>query len=653
MAWVILGSLFLLRAAAAQEQYQEKYRPQFHFSPAKGWIGDPDGLVFAEGKYHLFWWGHAVSEDLIHWRELPYPMKGGDGSFSYFSGSVVVDKRNTSGFGESSMIAVYTRHIPGDKLPETQALSISSDGITFQYYEHNPVLDVGKIFFRDPQVFWYAPEAKWVMVVALPDVHRIHLYQSKDLKSWNFLSEFGELGAQNAFWECPDLFELPVDGNPNETKWVMLIGRGPNRVQYFLGSFDGKAFEADEKTVGYLLKGEGLQGELFAGFEEPDFGGWKATGVAFGQQPTGSKSVIHLGSNFAQSLNAGPESTGRLESPAFTISHSAINFLIAGGSHPGRACINLIVDGKTLRTATGDNSDILKWNGWKVDELIGKQARLQIVDDAPDGERPYIAVDHIMFSNALRDENLEHALWLDYGTDFYAARTWRDIDQASNRTVFLGWMGNWAYANEVPTKWGKGFESVPREIGLKRFGEGIRIVQKPVPELRKLRGAGAQFADRVIEGIQSIAEFNPTRNTYELEVVWDVRTAGTFGLNLLVGEGRKLAITYDPKTSNLTLDRTRCSDHLADAEFTRKFATKMHAAVEPENNQLRLQILVDQSSIELFVNHGKTVLSALTFPGESQTGIELFSKGGQATVLTFRAWELSSIWPVTPPQTEF
>src|SRR5690606_1097229 len=118
-----------------------------------------------------------VSEDLVHWQELPYPMKGGDGTFSYFSGSVVVDRENTGGFGANSMVAFFTRHFPGDTIPEAQAISISNDGgLSHHYYEHNPVLDIDKIFFRDPQVFWYNPDKKWKMVVSLPDVQKIHIY---------------------------------------------------------------------------------------------------------------------------------------------------------------------------------------------------------------------------------------------------------------------------------------------------------------------------------------------------------------------------------------------------------------------------------------------------------------------------------------------
>ncbi|WP_181308005.1 glycoside hydrolase family 32 protein [Rufibacter sp. XAAS-G3-1] len=631
----------------ALAQYKEKYRPQFHFSPLKGWIGDPDGLVFTDGKYHLFWWGHAVSEDLVHWKELPYPMKGGDGSFSYFSGSVVVDRENTSGFGPKSMVAIYTRHMPGDSLPETQALSVSNDGIYFHYYQDNPVLDINKVFFRDPQVFWYEPQQKWIMVVVLPDVQKIQVYDSKDLKNWNFLSDFGGLGAQSAFWECPDLFELPVEGDGTEKRWVMLIGRGPNKVQYFVGSFDGETFKADEETAAYLSLGKGLPGEIFADFEERALHDWNASGDGFSQTPANLDSVVHLGTGFVSSYSR-DSNTGTLTSSPFTISQNAINFLVAGGNDVKGTAINLVVDGKVVRSTTGDNSSVFKWKGWDVHELKGKKATIQIIDNIAGGKWGYIAIDHILFSDLLMNQGLEHAIWIDYGTDFYAARTWRDIEKVSNRTVMLGWLGNWDYARVVPGSWGKGFESVPREIKLVKQPAGIRLMQRPIPELQKLRAGSYQFKNRNIKSTGPIKGFQPSQNTYELEVTFDTNTKAVFGLNLLVGNGRKLVVQYDPATANLSLDRTLCTDFTANTKFNQKFPAKMNVAVAPQKGKLRLHILVDQSSVEVFTNKGEVVLSALTFPAESQTGIELFSSNGTTNVLEFKAWELSSIWTNIP-----
>ncbi|RYY31065.1 MAG: glycoside hydrolase family 32 protein, partial [Sphingobacteriaceae bacterium] len=315
----------------------QKYRPLYHFSPEKGWIGDPDGLVIHQGKYHLYWWGHATSTDLVHWTELPKPMKGGDGTFAYFSGSVAVDKDNTSGFGKNSMLALYTRHYPGDTLPETQALSVSNDGgMTYDYYKNNPVLDINKIFFRDPQVFWYAPTKLWKMIVTLPNIQKIHIYESKDLKNWQYCSAFEGLGAKNSFWECPDLFDLPVIGTAKK-KWVMLIGRGPNRVQYFVGNFDGKSFIPDAGMVAYLKQGKGLDGVVFEDFEAVT-SKWKAEGTAFAAKSITGEVTDYLGGNYTGS-SVKEKTTGKLISKQFKITQTAINFLLAGGKHPDTTCI--------------------------------------------------------------------------------------------------------------------------------------------------------------------------------------------------------------------------------------------------------------------------------------------------------------------------
>jgi fructan beta-fructosidase len=629
---------------SVKAQYNEKYRPQFHFSPKKGWIGDPDGLVHSNGKYHLFWWGHAISDDLVHWEELPYPMQGGDNGFSYFSGSVVVDKDNTAGFGANSMIAAYTMHKSGDTLPETQGLSVSTDRINFNFYKNNPVLDVRKIFFRDPQVFWHEATKKWIMVVTVPDMHKIHFYSSRDLKEWIYLSEFGDIGPRSAFWECPDLFELNVEGDSTQKKWVLLIGQGPNRVQYFIGSFDGRKFRPDDATIAYLKEGIGISGNIFESFDALTYRKWRVEGTAFGSGPSYADSVVRLGRGDASSSNGSDTAKGTLTSMPFLVNQNAINFLIAGGNHPGKTSINLLINNTVVRTACGDNSSLFKWEGWDVSEFRGKQAFIQIVDNYSGSDWGHIRIDHIVLSKTAQQQKLQHALWLDYGTDFYATRSYRYFDSVKPKPVFLGWLGNWEYARKVPSEWGKGFESVPREIGLKKFPEGVRLVQAPADALKGLRNQRVQFANRIINGTKAIPEFKPAVNTYEIEAVFNTASRAVFGINLLVGDGRKLVLSYDPKISSLCLDRSNCTDFKADASFTSKFASKMFAPVEPENNQLKIHLLVDQSSVEVFTNQGKVVLSALTYPSGQQTGIELFSQKGGTQLVSFKGWQLSSIW---------
>lgn len=265
--------------AASEEtfdsMYQDPYRPQVHFSPKENWMNDPNGMVYHEGEYHLFYqyfpdstvwgpmhWGHAVSNDLVHWEHLPialYP----DSLGYIFSGSVVVDVNNSSSFGTNAkppLVAIYTYHSPEKERAgridyQTQGIAYSLDnGRTWKKYEKNPVLqNPGIKDFRDPKVFWHESSKKWVMILAVLD--HVALYNSPDLKTWTKLSEFGKNeGAHGGVWECPDLFQLKIEGEEKQ-KWVMLVSinpGGPNvgsATQYFIGEFDGKLFTPDSSIV--------------------------------------------------------------------------------------------------------------------------------------------------------------------------------------------------------------------------------------------------------------------------------------------------------------------------------------------------------------------------------------------------------------------
>lgn len=644
---LLKSTVLMLLAVNAMGQdttyLSQKYRPQYHFSPAKGWIGDPDGLVYKNGLFHLYWWGHATSPDLVHWKEQARPMKGDNGTFSLFSGSVAIDNHNTSGFGKESFIAVFTRHFRGDSLPETQILAASQDsGKFYHFFERNPVLDINKVYFRDPQVFWHAPSSMWKMVVTVPDVQQIQIFQSPDLKKWEYCSSFEGLGAKNSFWECPDLFELPVTGT-HKKKWAMIIGRGPNRVQYFIGEFDGKKFTVDKEFSDYLRYGKGLDGIAFDDFETGTSKWVEKNAAFFGLS---SRDVIdYIGNSFVGTATD-KSSTGIMKSQTFRIEHNAINFLIAAGMHPDTTCIQLVVNGKVVRTTTGDNSRVFKWRGWDVRDLRGQDAYIEIADRDTTKKLGFIAVDHILFGDKLYDQNLEHALWLDYGPDYYATRTWRNYDTKRSfaDTVFsIGWMGNWDYANKVPTSWGKGFESLPRTLALRETAHGHRLIQLPIAALSKLRKSLFSGNSIKLEKNKIWKKFQPGKNVYELEV--EVKPGhSVFGINLLVGGGRKLVLSYDPEISVLTLDRSNCTDYLADKEFTRLFAKKIQSPANMSGGKLRLRIFVDQASIEIFNNDGESVISALTFPATGQTGVEFFTKGENAVLSTLNVWDINSIW---------
>lgn len=237
--------------------YQEPFRPAYHFTPETGWMNDPNGMVYLDGEYHLFYqynpygnrwqnmhWGHAVSTDLVSWTYLPTPLAP-DSLGAIFSGSAVIDVNNTAGFGANAMVAIYTS--AGKE--QTQSIAYSTDkGRTFTKYEGNPVIaNPGIADFRDPKVMWHAESGQWVMSLATKQT--ITFYGSPDLKNWTRLSEFGNgIGSHAGVWECPDLISLNYKG---QTKWVLLVSinpGGPNHgsaTQYFVGDFDGKTFVAD------------------------------------------------------------------------------------------------------------------------------------------------------------------------------------------------------------------------------------------------------------------------------------------------------------------------------------------------------------------------------------------------------------------------
>ena len=233
-------------------------------------MNDPNGLIFFEGEYHVFYqhnafantpgsigWGHAVSRDLLRWEHLPVAIPFADGVMA-FSGSAVVDWHNTSGFGingQPPLVLIFTGHIEARALQD-QRLAYSNDrGRTWTVFEGNPVLDIGAKDFRDPKVFWHAPSHRWVMVVMLANDCKARFYGSSDLKDWTHLSDFGPFSSHEWNWEVPELFGLPVAGS-SETRWVLKVDVGQGGLHggsagmYFVGQFDGERFIPDDPNLG-------------------------------------------------------------------------------------------------------------------------------------------------------------------------------------------------------------------------------------------------------------------------------------------------------------------------------------------------------------------------------------------------------------------
>ena len=284
-------------------------------------------------------WGHAVSRDLLRWDHLPIALREQDG-IMIFSGSAVFDAKNSSGLGRPDappMVAVYTGD--GHK-KQTQNLASSLDkGRTWTKFAGNPVLDLNSNSFRDPKVFWHKPTGRWIMATVLADDRKVRLWGSTDLKAWEKLSDFGPAGSVKGVWECPELFEVPVEGGENgESRWILKVDVndgapfGGSGGQYFVGRFDGREFRAEGKT-----------------------------------------------------------------------------------SDP---------------------------------------------------------------------------LWIDFGKDFYASQTWNDAP--GGRPVWIAWMNNWQYANEIPTSPWRGAMTLPRTVALRKTDDGLRIVQAPVETLKAIRRRAPQ-----------------------------------------------------------------------------------------------------------------------------------------------------------------
>ena len=270
VAAVVLACM-MSAAAFAQDSYLQPWRPQYHFTPGHNFMNDPNGMVFYKGEYHLFYqynpegqvwghmsWGHAVSNDMVHWKNLQVAIPE-DPNFMIYSGSAVVDWNNSSGLcknpdpqDHSCLIAIYAADYH-QKVEKTHIAYSNDRGRTWTNYSGNPVIDLDAADFRDPKVFWYAPQKKWVLVAVLADHRKALFFGSTDLKHWTKPSEFGPAADDAGQWECPDLLELPIEGT-TDTRWVLIINRNPGApaggtgVRYLIGEFDGTQFVEKESA---------------------------------------------------------------------------------------------------------------------------------------------------------------------------------------------------------------------------------------------------------------------------------------------------------------------------------------------------------------------------------------------------------------------
>lgn len=653
-------------AANPPGYYAEPFRPQFHFTPERNWMNDPNGLFYYAGEYHLFYqynpfgdkwghmsWGHAVSPDLVHWQHLPLALPEADGVM-IFSGSAVVDWHNSSGFGQDGqppMVAIYTGcRVDSDGI-QYECIAYSNDkGRTWTKYAGNPVINRNSKDFRDPKVQWYEPTKSWIMTVSLSAEHKVCFYGSPNLREWTLLSQFGPSGATAGVWECPDLFELPVPGTQDH-RWVLAVNINPGSIaggsggQYFIGQFDGKQFTPDPDSLLQPTPEFVPPGQILADFEGQDYGDWKTTGAAFGPGPAQGRLADqnpvegYLGHGLVNSYYHGDASTGTLTSPAFEITRPFLNFLMGGGSQK-ETCMNLLVDGKIVRTASGKDSERLTWQSWDVREFTNQKGILQIVDQATGGWG-HINVDQIMLADQRARSASESALWFDYGPDYYAAVSWSDIPKSDGRRLWIGWMNNWEYGQDVPTSPWRSTMSIPREVGLRATAEGLRLVQTPARELESLRDQHYHFhGGPLAEANAWLAKNQIAGKQLEIAVEFAPQSSGMEGVKVLKGGQAATTIGANRDQGRVFVDRTRSGL----VGFHPQFSGMYDAPLDHRDGTVKLRIFVDSGSVEVFANEGERVFTALVFPSADSNNLEFLSTEAGTKINSLDVWTMKSIW---------
>ena len=645
-----------------QEPFEEEYRPQFHYTPETNWMNDPNGMVYRDGTYHLFYqhnpygtqwghlsWGHAVSSDMIHWEHKPVALKE-ENNIMIWSGSAVVDKNNSSGFGSTlnpPLVAIYTGHHT-NIARQDQRLAYSTDnGEIWHKYAGNPVLDIGSSEFRDPKVFWHKPTGKWVMAVALPIERKIQFYGSENLKEWNYLSDFGPRGSVSGLWECPELFKVPVEGT-SEQKWVLQIDvgdgayAGGSGAQYFVGDFNGTRFipeQIEEPAINEILN----RGTVIADFESGSFGEWEVTGNAFGNGPvTGTLEAQQpvtgfLGDFVINSYHQGDGTTGTLTSPKFTLDTTYVSFLVGGGNHPETAKAELIVDSTAVKSATGRNSERLRWVSWDVSQWKGKEARIRLTDEVTGGWG-HILFDHLILTDEPVPNRTKVANWVDYGADFYAAQAWNNTEAEDGSKRWLAWMSNWNYAGGIPTSTWRGAMAFPRKVKLRKYDDGIKLVQQPVETIKKIREEHFEIpSQNTYEGQELLKDISG--RLLEIRAVIKPIDTGDFGFYVRQGKSEVTMVGYDVDNEEMYVDRTNS----ANTRFSGAFPAVHRAPLPLIDGRVELRILVDESSVEVFGNGGRAVITDRIFPSPDSDGLEFYIDG-YASVKEMEIWKLRSMF---------
>ena len=644
-------------AQRPQNPEYKRFNPEYHFYPS----GDPTGLFYHDGKYYNAW-GRYSGTDFVHWTateasaaRAQMTVRLSDSSISQEerdeirkmmaknrlggSGSIVVDEHNVAGFGKDAWLAYYHNELQPFRT-QVIGLSYSTDkGATWTRYEEKyPVLNINSREVRDPKIFWHEKSGKWIMAIGWAEAPKVKFFCSQNLIDWEFMSDFGPWGATNGVWECVDFFPLAVDGDKNNVKWVIAISVQPYTGQYFIGDFDGTRFVLDEEFAHQLTYDYAPAGDVVFDFEK-GIDEWELEGESFYESPTDvslyrqGAVMGRVGRYYLDSYHNEGKSSGKATSPEFEITRNFINFLIGGAYYPDVSCINLLIDGEVVRTETGRNASSMQWSGWDVSEFRGKKARIQVVDAVADGSS-YVYVDHVMLCDELEVMQPQKAFWFDFGQDFFAVRSWNTYAPDEDRVIWTAWMGSWRYNGLEPVR---GIQSVPREVCLKTFPEGIRLVQKPIEELQSLRTRTSVFDPAEFEGVWTPKRLAPEKNVYELIVEFENVDSEEFGVRVCVGENEKTSVGYKVAEEQLYFDRRFSGLN----DFIDFHPAVFSGPMKNRDNTVRLHLFVDNCSVEVFGNDGETCISNKIYPSEGSTGIEFYSYGGSVKVKSVEFHQLA------------
>ena len=299
--------------------------------------------------------------------------------------------------------------------------------------------------------------------------------------------------------------------------------------------------------------------------------------------------------------------------------------------------VRLVVDGQVVRSATGSNSETLDWNSWNLSDLQGKTGHIEVVDDNTGGWG-HILADQFSLSGVAAQSTLQRAHWVDFGKDDYAAVTYNDTP--GGKRIMIGWMNNWDYGGSIPTSPWRSAMTVPRELTLQNVGGTDVLVQQPVAQLNQLTTAPVSHVENrtLPEGTTTL---DARGATADIDAVLTPGTAKTFGLAVRAGNGQQTLIGYDTTAGQLTVDRTKSGDVGFDPSFANSVQT---APLKLENGRLKLHILVDWSSVEVFAEDGEALITDQIFPSPSSTGIAAYSTGGSATLVSLTVHGMASAW---------